>query len=143
MFGFPPSKPIKDDAQTLRRLMEMVLRKYGALTIEEFTKSAEQDFTNPLPNISPGMVNFMFMELGEFLFNAREFGENITFTAFGQGKYEGFMLMVEKEGSWQVSADDGPVTPATKSAKELARTFEKMYPDATNYSSIFSKMAGF
>lgn len=138
MFGFFAGGIAKEDAIALKKLVDLSIRQYLKNNWFETIDRIKSDFPNAY--VSSDEANFVFDELRDFTFLIRKSltGDDLEFSVFGHGKYQGFMLLPRGE-NWSASATDGVMSPASEGAKQLAKQLSKLY-NISDDSSMFNKL---
>lgn len=128
MFGFLIGSEVNDYAIQLKTFAEIAIKKYAGLSRQERTDAIRKDFPKS-HYIDSHQTNFVFDEIKEFQFSfdgSPVNKDSYCLTAFGHGKYAGFMLQII-DGKWHCSVSDGLAYRATGGAKKLAQIMEKKF----------------
>ncbi|MCL5668515.1 MAG: hypothetical protein M1392_00605 [Gammaproteobacteria bacterium] len=138
--GFSVGGDVNDVAAVaLKKLTDMVLKKYVALPHDQLTEAISRDFDARNRCIVTDYMHFVFAELPEFQFNLgspiRE-DECHDLSVIGRGKYVGFMLQVANGSNWVCSANDGISYRATSGARKLVELMNKKY-GISDFSDLF------
>lgn len=130
MFGFLIKGEVNDDAVRLKALADQAMAKYMPMTREQLKEAVHRDFPADLHHIDDFSVNFVFPDLGEFLFmldTGRGKDDDDRFLSVqGRGKYAGFMLHASRD-NWHCSVSDGIAYRATGGAKKLVQLMESKF----------------
>jgi hypothetical protein len=129
MFGFLIAGEVNDDAVKLKTFADIAISKYINLTRSDFEAAISKDFPSDRRYSDRHYISFRYPELREFLFSIDipEQGElSHHLTAFGEGRYAGFMLQVNK-AEWHCSVSNGISYNATGGAKKIAQIMENKF----------------
>tara|TARA_B100000745_G_scaffold299342_1_gene249958 strand:- start:703 stop:1140 length:438 start_codon:yes stop_codon:yes gene_type:complete len=140
MFGFLIGGEVNDYAVQLKTFADIAIKKYAHLSQQDRADAIKQDFPGS-GYVGSNQTNFVFDEIKEFQFSFDHslIGKNAyCLTAFGSGKYAGFMLQII-DGKWNCSVSDGLAYNATGGAKKLAEIMEKKF-DVRNMDKFLKKM---
>lgn len=129
MFNFLIGGKIKADAAAIKKLADMVLKKYSALNRKQLAEAILRDFDEDRRYVDSNDISFVFEELADFVFRFVDYlGNKSMFNLVieGQGKYTGLSLIIDGS-NWHCSANDSIEYRATDSAKKLVKVLASNY----------------
>jgi hypothetical protein len=130
MFGLLVPAEIKEVATRLKDAIERIVSKYRHYNVEELSAAIEREFREEHREVRPQYMNFVLMELPEFVFSVNPTGHAdrpiTSLSIHGKLRYQGFSLIPDPSG-WLCSAADSSYAGATKDAKRLASWMQKNF----------------
>lgn len=144
MFGLLVPAEIKEVATRLSEAIERIKSKYRHYNVEELSAAIEREFQEEHREVRPQYMNFVLMELPEFVFSVNPTRNNdspiTNLSIHGRLRYQGFSLMADTSG-WLCSATDSSYAGATRDAKKLASWMQKNF-GATDISKHVNELWG-
>jgi hypothetical protein len=142
MFGMLVPAEIKEVATRLNDAIERIRSKYRHHNVAELSAAIEREFQEEHREVRPQYLNFVLMELPEFVFSVNPTRHDdspiANLSIHGRLRYQGFSLMADKSG-WLCSATDSSYARATKDAKRLASWMQKSF-GATDISKHVNEL---